>query len=634
MNRVNNSRLMTIDSRAILFWMAVGLVFLVLWHRLLIGDQIPADGNTVRFFNPSWAIAKRFFFEHSSLLWDPYRNLGQPFLAHPQNQALYPLWMLFPEGDFFLHVKIFVFFHWFLLVFFTVRLVEPHFNHFSPRLLAAFVATLGGFFVNRMPNLTDISSFCWAPAILYFFKKSKPVAVGICLTLQWFSGFPPFSILTIGLLTCLAIFYDDKRDKVVVLIKSGAVFFGLGAVQWIPFLELMSLSSRPILLPPESFLEFSVGVDNLIRALVVPAVFHPIFENLSKGDPAVVGFYFGPIMTGLFLWGLRKGCTEIKAMGFLALLGLFMTLGEANGIYSHVPLINIFRFPAQWLFYPALVWPIVSAAGLAHVKSTLLKTALVVLVVVDGLSYGMFPRSLWVDRTALVYDPLGIVEKMRSSQGRFFHSPPFIRWSYTAKLKSGQDWVDFFSLKPPSMLAAEGIREVISHTSLPLKRNQAFNNALAKASFSSPLLGLSGVSYTLAFRSKPTETSPASPTQVALIANADRKSHGFLEEGGFSQVVKDIPGHFIANATGPGRFVFSESFYPGWKVKVDGKQDRIGIFQDLFQSVNIGPGSHVIEFLFHPISFWAGLFLSLMTLVLLLIRRVLFVFGRGALEQR
>jgi hypothetical protein len=317
-------------------------------------------------------------------------------------------------------------------------------------------------------------------------------------------------------------------------------------------------------------------------------------------------------------------------MGFLALLGLFMTLGEANGIYSHVPLINIFRFPAQWLFYPALVWPIVSAAGLAHVKSTLLKTALVVLVVVDGLSYGMFPRSLWVDRTALVYDPLGIVEKMRSSQGRFFHSPPFIRWSYTAKLKSGQDWVDFFSLKPPSMLAAEGIREVISHTSLPLKRNQAFNNALAKASFSSPLLGLSGVSYTLAFRSKPTETSPASPTQVALIANADRKSHGFLEEGGFSQVVKDMPGHFIANATGPGRFVFSESFYPGWKVKVDGIRKNIEVYKEVFQSVAVGPGSHRIEFYYWPLSFWVGFILTALSFicVVFLLIRGRFVFLR------
>jgi hypothetical protein len=575
MGQANKFSINAFRWRPLLFGVGVGLVFLILWNRLFFGDQIPADGNTVRFFYPSWAIGKRLFFEQGSLLWDPFRNMGQPFLAHPQNQALYPLGLLFPHADFILYVKIFVVVHWVLLVFFTVRLVEHYFNQPSTRLIAAMIATLGGFFVNRMPDLTDVSSFCWAPAVLYFFKRSNPLAMGVCLTLQWFSGFPPFSVLTgVGLL-CLTIFHEDRKKKVFMLIKAGAVSLGLGAVQWIPFLELMSQSSRPMFLPPEAYLNFSVAVNNLVQALVVPAVFHRFFENLSTADPAVVGFYFGPFMTGLFLWGLRKGCAEIKAMGFLALLGLFMSLGSANGIYSSIPLINVFRFPAQWLFFPALFWPLVSAAGLAHVKSTLLKISLLFLVVLDGLSYGISPRSLWVDRSTLMYDPLGIVEKMKLSQGRMFHSPPFVRWSYTTKLKTGQDWLNFFAFKPPSMLAADGIREVISHTSLPLKRNEIFLNALAKTSLASPLLDISGASMTLLFRSKPSESSPVTYDQAALIPNLDRKSHGFLEEGRPSETKKDTPGHFIAQAQGPGRFVFSESYFPGWKVKVDGKQERI-----------------------------------------------------------
>ena len=73
---------------------AILLYLIAYWHRLLIQSLIPFDGNMLRLFYPSWSIGKNLLTDGFRVLWDPYRNMGQPFLADPQAQALYPLRIL------------------------------------------------------------------------------------------------------------------------------------------------------------------------------------------------------------------------------------------------------------------------------------------------------------------------------------------------------------------------------------------------------------------------------------------------------------------------------------------------------------------------------------------------------------
>jgi hypothetical protein len=62
-----------------------------------------------------------------------------------------------------------------------------------------------------------------------------------------------------------------------------------------------------------------------------------------------------------------------------------------------------------------------------------------------------------------------------------------------------------------------------------------------------------------------------------------------------------------------GILVLADAFYPGWKVYVDKHPERILRANYLFRGVELTPGNHIVEFVYDPTSFKIGLFISLMT---------------------
>jgi hypothetical protein len=67
-------------------------------------------------------------------------------------------------------------------------------------------------------------------------------------------------------------------------------------------------------------------------------------------------------------------------------------------------------------------------------------------------------------------------------------------------------------------------------------------------------------------------------------------------------------------------FLFmSETYYPGWKTYVDGREEEILQANYIFRAIPLGPGSHRVEVVFEPLSFKVGLSISLITSFLLLI---------------
>jgi len=70
--------------------------------------------------------------------------------------------------------------------------------------------------------------------------------------------------------------------------------------------------------------------------------------------------------------------------------------------------------------------------------------------------------------------------------------------------------------------------------------------------------------------------------------------------------------------------VLSQIFYPGWKAFVDGKQTPVFPADYALTGITVGPGSHDVVFTFDPLSFKIGLFLSIVTTLVvgaLLLRR-------------
>jgi hypothetical protein len=61
----------------------------------------------------------------------------------------------------------------------------------------------------------------------------------------------------------------------------------------------------------------------------------------------------------------------------------------------------------------------------------------------------------------------------------------------------------------------------------------------------------------------------------------------------------------------PGMLVLTDSYYPGWRVYVDGREEKIYRTNLFFRGVKLAAGEHRVEFRYEPWSFRLGLMISL-----------------------
>jgi hypothetical protein len=78
-----------------------------------------------------------------------------------------------------------------------------------------------------------------------------------------------------------------------------------------------------------------------------------------------------------------------------------------------------------------------------------------------------------------------------------------------------------------------------------------------------------------------------------------------------------------ASTNDDGILILADSYYPGWKAYVDGKEDIIRRANLFFRAVSLPSGSHVVEFRYEPRSFKIGLIVSLVTVLCIVIVSVL-----------
>jgi hypothetical protein len=67
----------------------------------------------------------------------------------------------------------------------------------------------------------------------------------------------------------------------------------------------------------------------------------------------------------------------------------------------------------------------------------------------------------------------------------------------------------------------------------------------------------------------------------------------------------------------PGVLVLSDTYYPGWKVSVDGRKQKIYIADLCLRGVPLDKGDHIVEFHYKPFSFLLGMWISLSTCIVI-----------------
>ena len=123
-------------------------------------------------------------------------------------------------------------------------------------------------------------------------------------------------------------------------------------------------------------------------------------------------------------------------------------------------------------------------------------------------------------------------------------------------------------------------------------------------------------------------------THVAVIEDAERRISNY-QSGAL--VLSDYrPGFakFKTQSDTEQLLVFTESFYPGWKGFIDSGPAKIYRADYLFQGIFIPSGSHEIIFQYEPRKFYAGLAISLATLLFVIVGFVVTLPRSGGLKKQ
>ncbi len=128
------------------------------------------------------------------------------------------------------------------------------------------------------------------------------------------------------------------------------------------------------------------------------------------------------------------------------------------------------------------------------------------------------------------------------------------------------------------------------------------------------------------------ERSPELPNLVVVENSGDQIGSSECQDLTSSAIssYEDNGDRVIIHVTTEGEgFVFlADTWFPGWKVTIDGKQGEILRADHLFKAVKVSAGTHIVIFYYQPGSFLAGVLVTTTTISVAILGTVLFTILR------
>ncbi len=592
--------------------------YLVLcWRRLLIQGRIPLDGNIITLSYPNWVVSRSFLMHARLPLWNPLRDMGEPFLADPQTMSGYPLfWAISWLPTFTGFFQFWVVLHTCIACLFMALLIHQQHNGLWPVVGAAIFFGFNGFFTNHLtPNV--FATLAWAPAALYFLERRSWKGLGIVSALQWLAGFPDFLLLTVLVIGAFAL--SGGKQGVMTLWRAGLLALGISAFQFIPFLQLFLLSARPLILTTDSALQFSMPPLQLLKEVFAPLWI--AYAPETGGDPAITSFYAGIIAMGLSGWAIYRGKARERLLGGVILAALLLSLGAFLPGYKLMRFLHLFCYPAHWLFVVTLALSLLVGDGIAHIRSKSLQKIVVLALGAELAIFCQFPRIAWFEESFLQAAPaLTNYFKDQPFPTRIYHTNPFLHLWNSQDLRSVEGFLGFKNYMVPSYGASFGISDVQNHQVLLLQRAASYQNRLAAAGPQSPLTQYAGISLVVT-PDRGVKDLTQGPIRVVTINRAKAPVFQVPERTGQSvRLLSYEPGKVdaLVSTPLPSRLVFNQVAVPGWKWKLNGRPVNWSYFEETFSSIELPKGTHQISIYYRPLAFFAGLIISLGTCLFLI----------------
>ncbi|MFI5183627.1 MAG: hypothetical protein ACHQNV_04450 [Vicinamibacteria bacterium] len=323
-------------------------------------------------------------------LWDPYRGFGQPLLADPSAQVLYPttwLNLILPP---WITYTIFVVVHlWFSGVG-LYALARRWDVARAGALVGGLVWMASGPFLSLASLWHHMAGAAWIPwvflaADVAFERRDIRAVVlwGVAMAAQILAGSADMVFMTLVALGIVGIARvatgagsraGNGVRMALTAAPAGLIALGLSACQWVPTLAMAAGTARLGLdasdrtvwsLHPLSLLELALP----FHWNLVPLSPSAVTTLLESRDPWLHSIYFGGPALGLAAAGLALGDRGRRlALALIAAGALGVALGRHAWVYDLVmtvlPPARILRFPMKAMVPCAFAVSVLAAMGL------------------------------------------------------------------------------------------------------------------------------------------------------------------------------------------------------------------------------------------------------------------------------
>jgi hypothetical protein len=389
------------DLSAIVLMMAVITLFFL---PVLLPGNMFYYRDVIFEAYPLSTIIKESFDSGTLPFWNPYIGFGQPLLASPSAQIIYPstiLRILFTGPIAF---KWHVILHsWWAAT--GMFLLCRHFG------LSRIASMLGGFgfvfagpFVSYMNFVMQVATASWMPWIFLALDRAlsnwstrRSLIFGAALGLQLLAGEAVTCIQTIIFsFLYAAVIYGNWRKPLarengrIVATFLIAEIYGLmlSAVYILPFLRYISLGDRSVGLPSMEANAHSLHPLFIIDLVAPKFLFNHMFDpytatdyspwtkTLNGGYPSfLLCIYLGAAHCSLALLGSIRG--EERRQRFFAVSAVVAIL-IALGSYTHLfdalrlalPIFKTMRFPIKFLLPASFALSLLASYGLEKLRRT------------------------------------------------------------------------------------------------------------------------------------------------------------------------------------------------------------------------------------------------------------------------
>jgi len=668
---------------------AMTLVALLMFRRALFTGEALYFRDFQLFFAPMKQLLTASLSAGKLPLWNPYVQMGIPFLADPQSGVFYPPSLLFLLFDTARGMAATLAFHLVIAQAGFYLLARYYgFGRISS-LAGALAYGLGGWMISSGNMMTLSHSAAWVPWTILTFERmwlaprAGTVAVAaVILALQMLSGWPEM-FLMIGLVLLvrrLSLPSLMEPRWLLASVLACLVAVGLFAPQGLTTWEAFGLSDRVGGMSENLLFEFSSTAGQW-RSLLFPPPFATdnwnVLNVFPDGHvPNCLSMYLGWTALVLVLAGLFGPRKHLLVWLCVVACGVFIALGNANPFaMSLLRLVNIFRSPEKYLFLVHFGACMLLVAGCARLLSLFPGRLYKVMGV--AILLGLAGELTVVNGRINLFAPPGYYDLAQIEEARILKSAPGRVYAVTraaSRIEEVRDlYAAFRQLLTPNLGSLDQIGYFNGISFLNFREHELANVIidLPPSETFARRLGFFGVSYLIsddpgfassqewkqfATQLTPTlwrlkESAPYLGFPGQVVAATDGAVIGVSSQAEFARgeaafvppeyafagenLAGEVypegasPGHVAAKVktlTG-GLVVLRESAYPGWRVSVDGQAAQLIQCNRFFLGVIVPAGEHRVSFDYVP-TYWK-LSLALAATAALVLLSLAYVSVRG-----